>query len=246
MAIRALIVEDEPLARQALYALIAETDWLVVVGEATDGRTALRRIDELRPELVFLDVQLPELGGLDVLRATQHRPAVVFTTAYDDYAVAAFELEALDYLRKPFGRERFQMTLARVRRRFAEGVPELPPVAVRADAALAAHPLERIYVSHGGRIVPVRVAEIVLLAGEDDYTRVHVAGRQYLVSITLAAFERTLDPARFCRVHRSAIVALDHIASIARCDRRFVLHMTDGSEVVASRAGSQALRDRMA
>jgi len=250
VTIRAVIVEDEPLARLALRALIADTDWLAVSGEAADGRTALRLIDDLRPELVFLDVRLPELGGLDVLRAARHRPAVVFTTAYDAYAVAAFELEALDYLLKPFGRDRFSATLARVRRRLvAEAIAapgEQPPVAERAAAVLDERRwLERIFVSHAGRIVPVRVDAITLLAGEDDYTRVHAAGRQHLVSITLSAFERTLDPARFCRVHRSAIVALDHVASIARSDRRLVLRMDDGSEVVASRAGSQALRDRI-
>lgn len=241
MTVRALIVEDEPLARAALRALVAGTDWLAVAGEAADGRTALRMLDDLRPDLVFLDVRLPELGGLDVLRAACHRPAVVFTTAYDRYAVAAFELEALDYLLKPFGRERFGATLARVQRRLQPA----PDLVARATSALEGRWLERIFVSHAGRILPVRIEDVALLAGEDDYTRVHAGGRQYLVSVTLSAFERTLDPARFCRVHRSAIVALDHVASIARGERRLVLRLRDGSEVVASRAGSQALRDRM-
>src|ERR1043166_7438290 len=132
MAIRALIVEDEPLARLTLRELIARVDWLELVGEATDGHAAVRLIDELRPDLVLLDVQLPELGGLEVLRAIRHQPAVVFATAYDRYAVTAFELEALDYLLKPFGRGRFEAMLARVQRRIrgpGTGDPaELPPV----------------------------------------------------------------------------------------------------------------------
>jgi two-component system, LytTR family, response regulator len=246
VAIRTLIAEDEPLARGALRELIAEVTWLELVGEAADGHAAIRLIDQLRPDLVFLDVRMPERSGLDVLRAVQHRPAIVFTTAHHLYAVAAFELEALDYLLKPFGRNRFAATLERVRRRLPGGDAafELPPpggrVAVDERGAL-----ERIFAPHAGRIVPVRVADIVLLASEDDYTRVHAHGQQYLVGITLSAFERALDPARFCRVHRSAIVALDHVASIERCDRRFVLHMRDGTAVVASRAGSQALRSRI-
>lgn len=249
MAIRTLIAEDEPLARLALRELVAGAAGLDLIGEAGDGATAARLIDELRPDLVFLDVVMPEIDGLAVLRAVRHRPAIVFTTAYDVYAVTAFELEAIDYLLKPFGRERFHAMLDRVQRRLigrdAEA-GELPPIDERAGEALAGRgPLERIFVSHAGRIVPVRVADIVLVAGEDDYARVHVMGQQYLVGITLSAFVRTLDPTRFCRVHRSAIINLDHVATIARCDRRFVVHMRDGSEVIASRAGSQLLRERL-
>ena len=246
--IRAVLAEDEPLARLALREMVAEIDWLELAGEAGDGRTAARLIDELRPDLVFLDIRMPELSGLDVLRAIRHRPAIVFTTAHDGYAVTAFELEALDYLLKPFGRARFQATLERVRRRLTAATadePELPPAHDRARAALGEPgPLERIFAPYAGRIVPIRVADIALFAAEDDYTRVHAAGRQYLVGIALGALERRLDPARFCRVHRSAIVGLDHVASIERCDRRFVLHLRDGTAVTASRAGSQALRER--
>ena len=106
--IRALIVEDEPLARKTLRDLVADTSWLTLVGEAADGLTAVRLIDEIKPQLLFLDVDLPELNGLQVLGRVTHAPEVVFTTAYDDYALSAFEFDALDYLLKPFGRERFQ------------------------------------------------------------------------------------------------------------------------------------------
>src|SRR6185503_6517380 len=117
MLVTSLIVEDEPLARKTLRDLIAATPWLTLVGEAADGITAIRRIDELKPQLLFLDVDLPELNGLQVLERVSHQPHVVFTTAHDNYAVPAFEFDALDYLLKPFGRERFNQTLERVRRR---------------------------------------------------------------------------------------------------------------------------------
>lgn len=245
--LRTLIAEDEPLARAALRDLVMAAPDLALIGEASDGASAARMIDDARPDLVFLDIVMPELPGLALLRSIQHRPAVIFTTAYDAYAVAAFELEAVDYLLKPFGRERFLVALDRARRRFvASPAPGEPAPHERAAHALDHRGyLERIYVARGARTLPVRVADIALLAGEDDYARVHAAGEQYLVNITLNAFERRLDPARFCRVHRSAIINLDHIASIARCDRRLQVRLRDGSQITASRAGTQLLRDRI-
>jgi len=237
---RTLIVEDEPLAREALRELVRGAPDLTLIGEAHDGAMAARMIDREQPALVFLDIAMPEMSGLDVLRTIQHRPAIVFTTAHDAYAVAAFELEAVDYLVKPFGHARFHVALDRVRRR-ASSDPH-----ARAIHALEHRGyLEQIFVTHGARIVPVDVGDIALLAGEDDYARVHAGGQQYLVDITLNAFERRLDPARFCRVHRSAIINLAHVAAIERCDRRFRVVLRDGSEVIASRAGSQLLRERI-
>ena len=118
MNIRTLIVEDEPLARQTLRDFIADFKWLELVGEASDGLQAIEQIEKLKPNLIFLDVQIPEVSGLEVLHRIDHKPAVVFTTAFEHYAVTAFELEALDYLQKPFGRERFRQTVERIRKRF--------------------------------------------------------------------------------------------------------------------------------
>jgi two-component system LytT family response regulator len=242
--LRALIVEDEPLPRRALRGMVEEVDWLELVGEARDGREALARIDALRPDLVFLDVHMPELSGIEVLQRAEHQPAVVFTTAFDRYAVAAFELEAIDYLIKPFGRKRFHATLERVRRRLAAGAgAALPALRERATAALAERPLERLFAHKGQRIVPLRVGEVTRIAACDDYAEVHCRGEAFLLHLRLDELERRLDPGRFVRVHRSHVVNLDHVEQMrAHDDRRLELRMRDGSTVVASRAGSRKLR----
>jgi two-component system LytT family response regulator len=248
MVVRALIAEDEPLARRTLCEFAGELPWMQVVGEAADGAEAVRMIDALAPDLVFLDVQMPELSGLEVLRRIRHDPEVVFTTAHDGYALAAFELEALDYLLKPFGRERFRAAAERVRGRLAATAPAAPRTGERAAALEGGGPLERIFVRHRDRIVPVRVEEIARLEAADDYVTVHAGGQKYLVSLSLADLERRLDPARFRRVHRSHVVNLDHVVSLRPYDdaRRLVISLRDGSEVLASRAGSLELRDLIA
>src|ERR1700731_1859988 len=171
--IRALIVEDEPLARQTIRDFLQGEDWLQVVGEAADGDNAAILIDDLRPDLVFLDLRMPGLTGLQVLENIKHDPAVVFTTAYDDHAVTAFELEALDYILKPFGRERFRQMLARVKLRLLDSVAKgETPVRERALHALKSKSVEyllRLFVrDRHGRVVQVRVGEITRLAGADD------------------------------------------------------------------------------
>lgn len=248
MVVRALIAEDEPLARRTLREFAGELDWMQVIGEAADGAEAVRMIDALAPDLVFLDVQMPEVSGLEVLRRIRHDPEVVFTTAHDGYAVAAFELEALDYLLKPFGRERFRAAAERVRRRLAATAPPSPAAGERAATTREPGPLERIFVRHRDRIVPVRVEDIAWLEAADDYVTVHAGGQRYLVSLALADLERRLDPARFRRVHRSHVVNLDHVVSLRPYDdaRRLVISLRDGSEVLASRAGSLELRDLIA
>ncbi len=247
-SIRALIVEDEPLARQTIKDFVQREDWLKIVGEAADGDSAVTLIDDLRPDLIFLDVRMPGLTGLQVLENINHDPEVVFTTAYDDHAVTAFELEALDYILKPFGRARFRQMLARVKSRLVDsnGKPE-SSVRERAQRALEAKPddyLLRLFVrDRRGRIVRVPVAEITRLVGADDYVELHVSNASYLVKVTLNEFEERLDPKHFRRIHRSAIVNLDHLISCKPIDRRLCLKLSDGSEVIASRSGSRNLRD---
>jgi two-component system, LytTR family, response regulator len=243
MKLRALIVEDEPLARQVLRDYLADAGDLETVGEAADGLTAVRLIDELRPDLVFLDVRMPELSGLEVLERIRHKPAVVFTTAYDRFAVAAFEMEALDYLVKPFGRRRFQTTLQRVRRKL-EGGPPAPSEPERVRSALSGRPLRRLFAREGDRILPIAVESIVRIEACDDYAQVHTAARSFLLHLSLTELEALLDPERFRRVHRSHILNLDHVALLEpHDDRRLVIRLKDGSRVVASRAASHRLRE---
>ena len=228
MIIRALIVEDEPLAQQTLLDFAKEFSWLEIVGVAADGLTAIRLINELNPQLVFLDVQIPELSGLEVLKAIKYQPFIVFTTAFEDYAITAFEVEAFDYLQKPFGLERFRQTAERIKKRFA--------------AVEKNEPLRRIFVRDRRGLIPLAVEEIVWLKADDDYTVIYTADKTFLVGTNLKDFAAKLDSAKFLRVHRSAVVNLDHITRIEEDNRRLILYMTGGSEVSASRAGSLILK----
>jgi two-component system LytT family response regulator len=245
MKTRAVVVEDEPIARRQLRDLLAAVDWIEFVGEAADGRSAVRLIDEIKPDLVFLDIEMPELNGLGVLRAIAHEPAIVFTTAYDKFAVAAFELEAIDYLLKPFGRDRLLAALERVKR--AVHVEGDEPVARRAHEAMdqlsGSGQLTRIFVRDHGRILPIAVADIERLEADDDYVAVHVRARRFLVYLGMSEFEARLDRDRFLRIHRSHIVNLDHVAAIAPFDAtRLRIEMKDGTKLVASRTRSRELR----
>ena len=249
MVVRALIVEDEPLARQTLRELIAQISWLELLGEVGDGLSAVRAIEELKPDLIFLDIELPEMNGLQVLECVTRRPHVVFTTAYDSYAISAFELEALDYLLKPFGVERFKLTIERVRRRLsATSQAESTDVALvnRARHALRTveqrAPVSRVFIREAEMLRPVAVQDIIRLEACDDYTAVHVAGKKHLIHLGLSEFTTRLAPDKFLRVHRSHTVNLDHVNAAEEFDRRVVLHMSDGSEVTASRSGAQQFR----
>ena len=245
MKVTALIVEDEPLARSSLRELVDEIDWIETVDEVADGKAAIRFIDEHEPDVVFLDVELPELSGLQVLERIRHRPRVVFTTAYDRYAVSAFEFEAVDYLVKPFGRRRFRETLERLRRRIEEqGVVASAYEGER--AALDGRYLRRLFARTGTRIVPIAVDAIMRLEAADYCVEAFCPDGSHLLDLTLGDLELRLDPDRFCRVHRSHIVNLDYVAEMRRYDmRRLTIVMTDGTEVVASRTGSKKLREQM-
>ncbi len=235
-----VMVEDEPEARRSLREYLRGIDWIQLAGEAADGRTAVEMIDRLKPDLVFLDVQLPEMTGLRVLESVRHAPEVVFTTAYDQYAVAAFEIGALDYLVKPFGRERFLKAVERLRQRMAAaGVP----APERARAAFAAGPLARLFARRGDRIVPIPARDIRRIEAQGDYAEVHTPAGTFLMHLSLKEMAARLDPERFVQVHRSHIVNLDAIEYLRPYDdRRLLIVLRDGSEIVASRTASERLR----
>lgn len=242
MNARAVVVEDEPLARQHLREMLVEHQWLDLIGEAGDGPTAVDMLNRLRPAVVFLDIELPGLSGLDVLRALRYTPVVVFTTAFDRFAVSAFELAAVDYLLKPFARDRLEETLVRVQRALGS-----PPADAgrRADALLhAATPVDRLFVRDREAIVPVVVREIERLEADDDYVAIHVRGKRFLVAVPMNEMERRLDPENFLRVHRSHMVNLAHVASLTPYDAsRLVITMKGGARLIASRASSRKLRE---
>lgn len=243
--VRVLICEDEPLARRAMEAYLADVPWIEVVGSAATGRESLRLINKYDPDLVFLDVRMPGMSGLEVLDALDDEPAIVFTTAFDEYAVSAFEHGAVDYLVKPFGRERLLRTLDRVRVRLAGEGGHGAGVAPR-EGDEAERWLDRIFARHRGAIVPVPVADILQIDAVDGGVEIRSTGRTLVLDSTLGELHRKLDPADFVRVHRAHIVNLSRVRGIRRYDeRRLILTLDDDSTIIASRAGSQALRGLM-
>jgi two-component system LytT family response regulator len=244
-SLSALVVDDEPLARRRLFDLLAQHPEVRVVGEADRGPGAVAQIDALRPDVVFLDIELPECDGLEVIRRVQHQPMVIFTTAFDRYAVTAFELAAVDYLLKPFGAARLAIALDRLTRDPSDDgpVPTLRDRAVEALPPSRDTPLTRFFVRDRGKLVPVSTRDVERLEADDDYVRVYVKGRVYLVYLTLNDFERRLDPERFLRVHRGHIVNIDFVRHLAPADGgRIQVEMHDGTRVLASRTRSRDLR----
>ena len=240
-----VIVDDEPLARQKLRRLFETAGGFEVVGEAGDGEGAIRVIAAARPSLVCLDIRLPGLSGLDVLRRTEPRPpAVIFTTAYDQYAVSAFELAAVDYVLKPFSRDRFLAAVERARVWIAAA--QGAPAAERLGEVTGPGYLTRLFVRERGTVRPLRMSAVQHLESNDDYVTVHASGgERFDVELTMAALEGRLDPATFLRIHRRFIVNMDHVASIVPIDgSRFEAKMRDGTVLAVSRQRSRILRER--
>ncbi|VXC44450.1 LytTR family DNA-binding domain-containing protein [Massilia sp. 9I] len=238
----AFFAEDEPLARDVLRDAIYAHPALRLVGEAADGASALAQIERLRPDVVFMDIQMPEMTGLEVLRRLDYLPHIVFTTAYDQYAVTAFELNAVDYLLKPFTQARFAAAVARLLEGPVHGRESLDGVLSQASSAPAR--LERILVRDRGRIFPLATSEIEYMKADSKYTVIVARGQNFLVRIGISDLEAQLDPARFVRIHRSALVNLDFVESMRADDQsQLQIHMRDGTVLGANRDASKVLRD---
>jgi two-component system, LytTR family, response regulator len=250
--LRAIIVDDEELARQLLREYLwevgGETAGVEVVAECGDGFDAVKCIGELKPDLVFLDVQMPKLDGFEVLELVDPPAAVIFVTAYDQYAMRAFEASAVDYLLKPFRLDRFKKALDRARERIHHATPSVTgggPTAT--ELAAAARPpgqtIERIVVRDGSKVHIIPVGKLDYVEAQDDYAALHSEQKSYLKQQTIASLETQLDPQRFVRIHRSFIVNLERIARIepyAKDSRVAVLR--DGKQLPVSRSGYARLK----
>jgi two-component system LytT family response regulator len=242
--IRALIVDDEDLARQILREYLAEEHDIEVVGECTNGFDAVKAVVELKPELLFLDVQMPKLDGFEVLDLIGNEIAVVFVTAYDQYAMKAFDAAAVDYLLKPFELARFRNALQRVRHRLQERAPTLAADDLRRAASAPGQHLQRIVIRDNTRVHIIPVDQLDYVEAEDDYIGLHTAGKKYLKQQTISSLEASLDPARFIRVHRSFIINLDKLGKIEPYTKDTKLAvLADGSQVPVSRAGYMRLKE---
>jgi two-component system, LytTR family, response regulator len=248
--LRAVIVDDEELARALLREYVESSFGVEILAECANGFEAVKAISEKKPDLVFLDVQMPKLDGFEVLELIGQEVAVIFVTAFDQYAMRAFDEHAVDYLLKPFSLERFQKALERARRRAGENQSSVPgglkaPPAT--ELARAARPpreyLQRIVVKDGARVHIIPVERLDYAEAQDDYVALHSQGKSYLKEQTISSLEAALDPERFVRIHRSAIVNLERVEKIepyAKDSRIAVL--SDGAQLPVSRAGYERLR----
>lgn len=257
--IRTVVVEDEPVSRDRLLALLCEEQDVEVVGACADGREAAATIRATTPDLVFLDIQLPEMNGLELARTFDDsaRPAVVFVTAHDDFALPAFEIHALDYLLKPFSAERFRSAVRYARehvahrrattigRHLLDLLPQMAATAV-APAPAPAPPPDRLVVKSSGRIYFVRIAEIDWCEAAGNYIRVHVGAQAHLIRETMNRLESQLDPRLFVRVHRSTIVNVDRIQELrSSFNGEHVVVLRNGIRLTMSRSYRDALQDRL-
>jgi two-component system LytT family response regulator len=214
--IRTLIVDDEPLARAMLRSFLADDAGIEVIGECGDGYTAIEMIESAAPDLVFLDIQMPDLDGFGVLRALAPAaiPNIAFVTAYDQFALQAFDVHAIDYLLKPFDRERFQRTLERAKQQISlQKRKDVNEELLRMlnEQSARSQPLKRILVKSGDKSFFVRPEEISWIEAQGNYVALHVGAQSFLLRQTITALEATLDPAKFQRIERSTIVNLDAI-----------------------------------
>jgi two-component system, LytTR family, response regulator len=254
--LRAVIVDDEELARQLLREYLWEAGGVEVVAECGDGFDAVKSIGELKPDLVFLDVQMPKLDGFEVLELIEPSfnvgppPSVIFVTAYDQYAMRAFEANAVDYLLKPFRLDRFKKALERARERMqarpaGAGLTAtgLAPIDLAAAARPPGQAVERLVVRDGSKVHIIPIAKLDYVEAQDDYAALHSERKSYLKQQTIASLETQLDPQRFVRIHRSYIVNLERIARIepyAKDSRVAVLR--DGTQLPVSRLGYAKLK----
>ena len=244
--LRALIVDDEELARHLIREYLQGHADIEIVGECENGLDAVKQIGALAPDLVFLDIQMPRLTGLEVLELTGRRAGVIFTTAYDEHAIKAFELHAVDYLLKPFSKARFDDALARARTLHASArtVPEATTAsALDALVARKTAPLERILIRDREQVHVIAIDQVECIEAQGVYLAIHAAGKCHLKPQRISEIEEQLDATRFLRVHRSFIISLAHLQGIERQGAdRHVARLRSGKRVPISRSGYERLR----
>lgn len=243
---RTLIVDDEHLARALLREYLAAHPDVEIVGECANGFEAVKAIAEHDPDLVFLDIQMPKLDGFEVVELAGARPHYIFATAYDQFALRAFEVHALDYLLKPFSRERLAEALAQARLRAPQPARAGIAAAVK-EAQARQQPLERILIRDGARVHVVAAGNVDYIEAQDDYVRIMAGGKGYLKHQRLSELEAQLDGAVFVRIHRSFIInvcAVEGIEPVSKDNHCAVLK--GGVKLPISRSGYQKIRERLA
>jgi two-component system LytT family response regulator len=246
MHLRAVVVDDEDLARRRLLKLLLKYgEELEIVGEARNGEEAVGLIASLRPDLVFLDVQMPGCDGFEVVRRLQEKPFIVFATAYNEYALKAFEENSVDYLLKPVEQKRLERTMDKLRRLFGTSSPGMSEDIARMLSRMASRTLQRLKVSLGDKIYLIEIQDIAYFESRDKYTYLHTTDREYLIDETLADLECKLDGSTFVRINRSYIVNVKFIREIVRWFAgRYKVRLKDAkeTELIATRSYADQIR----
>ena len=244
-SIRTIIVDDEDLARQVLREFLSAHSEIEIVAECANGFEAVKSVAERKPDLVFLDIQMPKLDGFEVLELIGPGPAVIFVTAYDTFAIRAFEVHAVDYLLKPIGPPRFEAALERAKERLSGKLPSpaLPAIELAAAARPPQQYVDRIPVRDGASVFIIPVAKLDYAEAQDDYVALASQGKKHLKQQTISSLEASLDPSRFLRIHRSYIVNLERVSKIEPYGKdSHVAVLSTGTQLPVSRAGHARLR----
>lgn len=245
--IRAIIIEDEEPARMVLREYIKKFPHISIIAEIIDGFNAVKTINEQKPDLIFLDIQLPKLTGFEVLELIEHTPIIIFTTAYDQYAIQAFEKNAVDYLLKPFSEERFNTAIQKAIEKLAVRQNDSTTVKKVVDYISSNTPhLDRIVVKTNSAIKVIPLEQVIYLEAQDDYVMIYTTGGKHLKEKTMKYFETHLPDRQFVRIHRSYIVNIDFIAQIEHFSKEtYLAILKNGTKLKISESGYKLLRERL-
>lgn len=245
--IKAIIIDDEELARKVIIRYLEKHADIQVVGECENGFTGLKAINENKPDLVFLDIQMPKINGFEMLEVLDEKPLIIFSTAHDEFALKAFEHSAIDYLLKPYSQKRFSDAVNKAVERIRSGKPQTHEIEkLQAENENREDYLHRIVVKDGSLVYVIPVEEVIRLEAADDYVEIYTKSGKHLKQKPLSFFEEHLDPGQFIRVHRSSMVAIPQISKLEPYSKdSYILVLKNGDEVNVSKSGLKELKERL-
>lgn len=243
----AIIIDDEELARKVIVKYLENHPEIAVVEECENGFTGLKAISRHKPDLVFLDIQMPKINGFELLEILDEKPLIIFSTAHDEFAIKAFDHNAVDYLLKPYSQKRFDESIGRALQKLSSGVPIVEEIdKLKDELNNTSEILHRVVIKSGTQVEVIPADAIEYLEAADDYVEIHTGTDKLLKQQTLSWFEQRLDPDKFIRVHRSFIVAIARISKIEPYSKdSFVLTLKSGKEVNVSKAGMKSLKEKL-